>query len=246
MLTQYHAAHVHLVNELGASDAAINVALNKIWNSAVPAELSAYRTVIKSCIAGTADPRRTDANIQLVANQMWPWTGHGDLGLIGPIGPNPPTSTDVWRGISAQVSPLWLKLTNRIAIELADAVERKFGRFRGHIIVEFATTTDFWARQYKCNNAACNRIYYYAARNGTTVAHQNGPCPFPGCGGQLQDTGAANALQWASQLPASSMGNWLAPSRAVAAPVSGSCPAQPGNGQGPVWWATVVPFRAAE
>jgi hypothetical protein len=202
MLLQHHACHAHVVNELGVSDADVGKTVNDFWSAA---QLATFRSVVQSCIAGAADARRMAGNITLTADRMWPWHRHSTLGVLNPVGPNPANPwTDVFTGIVSQINPPWFKLTNRYAMELVDKLETQYGRMRGHVIVEFITTLDFWSRQYRCDS--CGGNYHYCARDGTVVSHQNSACP-SGCGGRLQDTGSTQ--HYTQQLPVPSLGDPL-------------------------------------
>jgi hypothetical protein len=204
MLTQHAASHVHLVNDLGAADAAVAVEFGTLWGS-TPADAAAFRAIVKSCIHGAADPRAQDANIDFSAAGIWPWHNHANLGILDPVQPRLDANlrNDVFKGIQDQASNLWFKLTNRYAIEIAASLERRLGRMRGHVVVEFKATGDFWGREYRCDH--CGRVYYYCTIDSVTITHENAACP-SGCGGHLHATATA-PQGYGGQLPVPSLGD---------------------------------------
>jgi len=178
----YTSSHVHFVNEQGAADNELDLAVNSLFD-----DLVAFRGMVKETVKNTApaNQRHTDAWITITANRLWPWSQHKQFGVIEASNANTPKGWTAQKQLlDDYMHPYWYKYSVRLGSEIARTIERKKGWMRGHVIVEFRATDDYYHRKYSC--PTCNDWYYYLEKNRDAPAKSNEPCPTPLCGGRLR------------------------------------------------------------
>jgi hypothetical protein len=184
----YEPAYTHVTHERGvakpsvvtdyfADDAAFK---NLVRESLDPAAVA---------VANSPASRRSQAaSIGLAAQYLWPWTVAPHFGVWEASAPNAALAAARTNVNDTVASPLFMRLANLFGLGIVDNLEKKHGRFRGHVILEFLATASYIMQRYQCDPAtagACHNRFYYVetTRAGGSMANQ--AC---GCGtGQLRE-----------------------------------------------------------
>jgi hypothetical protein len=173
----YTGCHVHITNELGTSNADLNLTPATLF------DLAEYRAMVKQCLKpgdtryGT---RWTDrAGWISVAPTFWPWSTHNQFGITEASAANVSAQAGFDDLRNRVLNPLLYKYMTRVSLEMAKQIEKRKGWMRGHIILEFQTTPDAYYRRYQCKR--CLDVFTFI-QNATGPILAGRKCPTPGCG----------------------------------------------------------------
>jgi hypothetical protein len=173
----YTGCHVHVANELGVTDADLNLSPAGLF------DLSDYRDMVKQCLVPD-DPRRgrwwqIRFHWISIGATFWPYSGHNQFGIVEASAANLP-APDGFEDINQRViERLWDKYAVRVSAEMVKQIEKRKGWMRGHVIVEYQTTPDAYYRRYQCKR--CRDVFTFV-QNAAGAILKDEACPTPGCG----------------------------------------------------------------
>ena len=180
----FEPGYLHFVYERG--DAAVDTKVTD-WL----ADDAAFRAIVKQALAPGAAPttpagkRAQDPIIKLTAERMWPWANHPQFGLFEPSAPNAARDVAAKALLSSTIGPTYYTLSNLLGVALVDAIEKKKGKLRGHVIVQLLCSDPFLMEKYRC--PTCRKSYHYAEKDPLGGTMRGAACPSPGCAGHLQE-----------------------------------------------------------
>ena len=180
----YKGSYIHFVMErasLGGTPDSFTV--NQIINPGNAQDMNDYRGAFTSTCSW--DEFTDPALITLDTQNLWPWGAQPHFGVKHI--PSPSTEPSNYRSeflTETLQDQSWRKFRERLVHVLVDNVEKKYGRLRGHLVVEFHSSANYRVQQYYCGT--CNN---YQCLMETDIAWDSGEgenCHITGCAGVLR------------------------------------------------------------
>jgi hypothetical protein len=174
----YRPAFLHFIHESGAP---ADFPLNSLITAA---DEDAYKNVVRTY--STKAEYQILNRMSLSTRYVWPWCDHKHLGVIDiPGGTDLSTNYEETFLNPTVWNPTWRKFREPLMFYLLDRIERKEGKLRGHVIVEFDSSPTFYKQLYYCNAVAKhpNILIEKVAAGGSAVGDA---CHVTGCAGILE------------------------------------------------------------
>jgi hypothetical protein len=181
----YEACHLHFVHEPAPNTAPPGQATayppNTLLNPAVPADVTTFRNIITSRV--TKNYHKTNpGHIKLDPKYCFPWYHRAHMDWIWPSPANVPVNKIKKRFFNQIFNATWRKYRMGVLIELLRRVEAKHGQLRGHFLVEFRSTPEFWVEEYECDG--CGDTYWWIEKTAAGGSAVGKNCA--DCGGAMQ------------------------------------------------------------
>lgn len=175
------AAHLHYVLEAGAVET--GPLTDYFADDASFRALVKESLVIPSAAGGAEDRRAADANIKLNEKRLWPWNDAQGRGIFESSAVDASRQDAMAGFLNGPINTKFFNLSNLYALAIAQVLEKKKGKLRGHVLGEFCCSDPFFLQRYEC--PTCGHKWYYAevARTGNSLVGSN--CPDSTCAGKL-------------------------------------------------------------
>jgi hypothetical protein len=162
----------------GADDAP-KLAISNLLDASKPADLDLYKDIITRYSSRPEYKQKDD--VKLNSQYIWPWLGAKHFGVKNvPASSDFSTYEDVF--MEQEWNFNWRKFREPLLVTLVKRLEAQTGRLRGHIVVEFESSPQYWKQIYRCKGCAREQILIEAAAAGDTGVNED--CHL-GCGGKL-------------------------------------------------------------
>jgi hypothetical protein len=199
----YDAAHVHVIH---AEDK------EKSWNvkdlfSFSSSDIDTVKTLVENSLQTAAftdkvyagyeapDFLKTQAKMTIDPEYLWPWVRARCLGWEAAIPAAVGDAEIDDKFFDPEIFNVWRTFRMPLIFELIKRVEKKSGRMKGHLLVEFENAPKLWAAKYWCNE--CGQEFRFLERTEKAGDAQGLPCPNPaGCTGRMTQVAAGGGTDF--------------------------------------------------
>jgi len=169
---QHKPAYLYFVHEGGA---ATEFNISDVYDPGTPLHVDRYKKIVRYNV--TQPALRSEANMSLKSDFIWPWSDRDNYGWPWPS--EAASASDYTDEITTGT---WRKFREALLLGIVREVEKK-GFMRGHLFVEFKSSGPCRLRVYRCN-APANHKHYMLRKVGAPNVVGTG-CETTGCGGTL-------------------------------------------------------------
>ncbi len=176
----YRPAYVYFVHEGGA---ATTFDMTDVYDPDEPDHVTRFKKTVRNNVLLAF--LRDRAKMSLKTEHNWPWSDQDDFGW--PRAGSLDGDNDVNSFLDGIHTATWRKYREALLLGLLREVEKR-GYLRGHLLVEFRSSSACRANIYVCDNPADKHRFLFLRRQGAP-AIVGAACQSPGCAGVLASTG---------------------------------------------------------
>jgi hypothetical protein len=181
----YAAAHVHFVHEPDPNTVPpgnpTEYNLADLLNPANNADIAVFRDIIRNRV--TQNYHKNNPNhMKLDARYAFPWYHLAHFDWPWPADANTALG-DLYKVFYSPIfDATWRAYRDRLLNEMLRRAEAKYGMLRGHFLVEFRSTPNYWVEEYECDSCANGYWWIEIAAGGGSATGKD--CP--DCGGHMR------------------------------------------------------------
>jgi len=180
----YKGTFVHFVMERASQGGTPDsFTVDQLIDTTIPQDVTDFEDAFANTCSWAELTDRT--KMTLDTQNLWPWLGEPHFGIQHI--PSPGTEPGDYRNryLTGEVqNQTWRKFRDRLVKVLVDKVEKKHGRMRGHLVVEFHSSPNYAVQQYYCTT--CGTWQCLLERSGTWDSGVGQGCHVAGCAGVLE------------------------------------------------------------
>ncbi|MFO1446731.1 MAG: FlgD immunoglobulin-like domain containing protein [Opitutaceae bacterium] len=175
----YRPSFIHFVHDGGVSR---SYNLTDIFDTSRAAEVNAYKDIVAARVSNLYR-LRTKSTMTVDGRYVYPYFNEANLGWPKASAANAAFGSlyddDIIQGL---LNATWRSYRERLMFELVRRMERKYGILRGHIIVEFDASPEYYYERYSCDGV-CASTYWYIEKDAAGGTMAGTTCSAPGCSG---------------------------------------------------------------